>query len=321
MIMNFSIEANLITKAFFGSTRELISGAFSKTLSFPTIYTMAGTLFTQLIEQLSLNAEEIQQMVKNEELKIYGVYIKYNNEYYIPISYQIIDKVNGKLELKLELKEIKDKYGDTLVLPLSKLTKSYEMGEKDALYLINLSSGNHEIIELKIMEEERTRIGIKHPEKVVEEGFLFTTAHKDFNLQMNFCIDVLVTNKKIKKLENWVGHFGGEGTIANFKVNERTYLADKVKTEYEGYVAVSHIPIILKDNKIISNFGEIEYIVGNIESIGGWAIKNNEQKMKRIFASIKPGSFFRVKDKENKLKSDIWYLNLLKSALPINFLK
>ncbi|MEM3393877.1 MAG: type III-B CRISPR module-associated Cmr3 family protein [Candidatus Methanomethylicia archaeon] len=320
--MSFSIEANLLTKAFFGSTKEIGSGIFSRTLPLPTIYTMAGAFFTQLIKQYAISANEIQGMVKNGELQVYGVYLKYEDEYYIPISYQLIDKVDEKLELRLELKGIKEMYEDTLSFILSKFIKPYDMGEKDVLYLLNLDKlKDCKVISFDIKEEERTRIGMRYPERVTEEGILFTTTHKDFELKVKFCIDVVISNKQIKKIDNWIGNLGGEATIANFEINEKTHLVDKVKTDYKEYLSISHIPILLKDNKIISNFGEIEAIIGSIEPISGWELGKDKQKMKRIFASIKPGSLFSVKIKEEKLQVDEWYLNLLKSAIPLSLLK
>lgn len=320
--MSFSIEANLLTKAFFGSTKEIGSGTFSKTLPLPTIYTMAGAFFTQLIKQYSINASEIQDMVKNGELQVYGVYLKYEDEYYIPISYQLIDKINEKLELRLELKNIKEKYGDTLSFILDKFIKPYDMGEKDVFYLLNLDKlKERKVISFDIKEEERTRIGMKYPERVAEEGILFTTTHKDFELKIKFCIDVVISNKRIGKVDDWIGNLGGEATIANFTINESTHLVDKIKTNYKEYLSISHIPIVLKNNRIISNFGEIETIIGSIEYISGWEIEKDKQKMKRIFASIKPGSLFSIKSKEDKLQANIWYLNLLKSAIPLDFLK
>ncbi|MGC8949506.1 MAG: type III-B CRISPR module-associated Cmr3 family protein [Thermoprotei archaeon] len=324
--MSFSIEANLLTKAFFGSTKEIGSGIFSQTLPIPTIYTMAGALFTQLIKKYAICAEEIQDMIRNEELQIYGVYLKYGDKYYIPLNYQLIDKVDQRLELKLGLKSINEAYGDTIQLALSKFYKFYDMGEKGVLYLLNLDNLTERKVILvdDLREEERTRIGMDYPSRVAKEGILFTTTYEDLGFKMKFCVDVVTKDRRIEKLDNWIGNLGGEGTLASFMINEKTHFVDKVKNNYrgyKGYIAVSHIPILLRNNIIISYFGEIDSIIGSIEPIGGWLLERKEQKMKRIFPSIKPGSLFYTRSKEYMFETELWYLNLLKSAIPIDLLQ
>jgi hypothetical protein len=316
--MKFSIEANLITRGFFGSIKEIGSGLFTSSLNFPTIYMLSGALLTRLIEENSITEKDIQLMIKNEKIKIYGAYIKFKGnekykDWYIPISYQLVDLINDKPLIKFQWEKVDWVSNDTMPIVTEKLSKNYLMGKKEAFYLMNFNTREVKCLNLK--EERRTRVKIQQPQRIVEGGVLFVTSYKSFD-ELVFCIDIETEIEY--KINDWTGNLGGEGSIAKFKIKaDETPLLNEIEKHVKNdkYIAVSHIPIQLKDNNIVSPFGEVRTIIGNISAIGGWDFSDN--KMKKIVATIDPGSFFSIKEKEKRIETRDWYLNLLMSALPI----
>jgi CRISPR-associated protein (Cas_Cmr3). len=315
--MRASIQARLLTDAYFGTVRGISSGIFSDTLDSPTIYTYAGAIFTRLCEY----GHNINDIIN--ACKIYGIYIKHGDDYLVPITPYAISK-----DKKLKIKE--DNYQQTNYISstslihnkLNLMIPKFDMLESDELrskYFISIKSINEDadVIKLDIIKkEERTRTALDYNKKIPIKEKLFSLALIKQNNMNNieYCVDIEIQDSY--KISDWIGHFGGESTIAGFKINEKTPLLDVINSKQSNrYIAVSHIALKLIDDQIICKFGKLKYVIGRIGRIGGWDTR--EGFMKKIYACIEPGSIFCIEDSDKKDFNENWYINLLNTAIPI----
>jgi CRISPR type III-B/RAMP module-associated protein Cmr3 len=312
-----SIQARLLTDAYFGTVRGISSGMFSDTLDSPTIYTYAGAIFTRLLEY----GYDINNIVN--ECKIYGIYIKHKDDYLIPITSYAISK-DKKIKIKEDNYQSVSDISSTslihnrlnLIIPKFNMLGSDELRSK---YFISIKSLKEDedakVIELEDIskKEERTRTALDYDKKVPIEEKLFSLALIKQN-NIEYCVDIEIPDHY--NISNWIGHFGGESTLAEFNINNETPLLNVINSRKSNrYIAISHIALKLIDDQLICKFGKLKYVIGRIGRIGGWDIK--EVCMKKIYACIEPGSIFCVEDSDKKDFNDNWYINLLNTAIPI----
>ncbi len=318
--MRFSIQARLLTSAYFGTIRGISSGIFSDTLDSPTIYTYTGAIFTRLIE----SGYDINNIVK--KCRVYGIYIKHNNDYLIPITPHAISKDKRLKIAENDYQLVSDISSTSLIHNrLNLIVPKFDMLRSDELrskYFISIKSidENVEVIDSeninKKYKEERTRVALDYNKKIPKEEKLFSLELLVKQNNIEYCIDIEIPDDY--RLSNWVGHFGGESTLAEFRINNKTPLLDVINSKKSNrYIAVSHIVLKLIDDQIVCKFGKLKYVIGKIGIIGGWDIK--EGFMKKIYTCIEPGSIFCIEDSSMKdFKDDNnWYINLLSTAIPI----
>ena len=323
--MNASVHAKLLSNVYFGSMKPIESGVFAETLQMPSIYTFAGALMTRLLE---LGMDNPRDNVKKGDINIYGIYIRYDDKYYVPITPYVIDR-NLKLRLPINKDNFIsiDLYSSTSILHNNVLIPRFEGLDKDNLkkrYFIEINNIKEDapvksdIIKYDI--EERIRTALKYDTKTPDEEKLFSLSMlshtKDHFHTIYYCLDVKLQDEY--KLNKWVGHFGGENSIAEFSTGDNTPLMDiinKYTSDTYTYLAVSHIPIKYKDGSLITKYGKIRNIIGKITQLGGYDIY--ESVMKKIYACIEPGSIFILDNKTENYFGDEWYIELLNSVIPI----
>jgi len=328
--MRANIEARLLTTSFFGPMEEIKTGSYTKSLPYPTIYTFAGSIITHIITSKGISDQlikEFQNKIKEEKINFYGIYFKLKDNYYIPISYQLVELTDTKAK-KIRMPNLQEKLNqvnDESFLPVSRFNLNYKFAERSKLYLLGLDQlsniQNADVRELELRSEERTRIRIERNSRNVIEGALFTLSYINYEDERlehkSICVDL--ESEEELEINDYIGNLGGEFTLAEFKVNRSIHpLLDRIKEtpkESNTFLAVSHIPIALKNGKLICRFGEIVAILGNVDYIGGWDYY--EAKLKKMYAAILPGSLFIVRNKIEKFRDEKWYFNLLKTAIPI----
>lgn len=337
--MKFSIRAKMVTNAYFGSMKPIETGVHAETLYMPSMYTMAGAFMTKLLEDSSIDTDSIISAIKDEKINIYGVYIENNGRYYVPVSSQLIDDEN-RLRLSINAFEKPKNYGSTSVLHnkvmipkfLSKTLSKGKIKSKDIddNYFVDMEkiSDNHKIddnsINLTYNRSERTRTALDYDLKVPREGKLFSISMINVQNDTSYCIDINIATEWYKIDNEWIGHLGGEASLASFKIVNETPLLDTIKSRTMksgklGYIAVSHIPIKFIASNLYTVFGRVENIIGRVVPLGGWDVKGSH--MKKIYSCISPGSLFIV-DRTDNINSDMgrgeWYSRLLSSAILID---
>lgn len=321
--MKCSIHVKLLSDAYFGSIKPIESGVFAETLTIPSVYTFAGALMTRLLE-LGITQEQIKEWIEQDCIKIYGVYMKYNNEYYVPITPYAIDK-HFKLRLpnnKNNFKKI-ELYSSTSILHNNVIVPTFESLDKENLkkrYFINMNNIEEDInVKSDIIKsniKDRIRTALKYDTKTPDERKLFSLSilsiGKDYS-SISYCIDVELPDNH--PLDKWIGHFGGENSIAEFSKYDNIPLIDKINKDVSSiYLAVSHIPIKTLNDVLLTSYGRVEYIIGKVTQLGGFDVYDNT--MKKVYACIEPGSIFKVNSNDG-FEVDEWYVRLLNSAIPL----
>lgn len=316
--MKFSVVAELLTNAYFGEIKPLASGIFSESLPMPSIYTFAGALFTRLLEK---NIDLTNILNEN---RICGIYLQSNKEYFIPITPLALEYNENQRRLKLNednYQVITDNYATTynisryLRFYIPRFNFNREDLKKPFYISINSLKDNAVIkqLDINLLKGERTRVALDYKRKAAEEGKLFSLTIL-YKTNIGYCIDVELPLDS--SIDEWIGHFGGESTLARFRISNETPLLDIINQKSSNrYLAISPIALKLIDGNLICKLGRVESIIGSVGMLGGWDLKENMSK--KLYACIEPGSIFCINDSNMSVNEDRWYFNILSCAIPI----
>lgn len=343
-----SIHFEPVTPLFFGTRQELSPYEFAKSLILPSIYTVGGASLRVLSEIYNLNFQDIEEHVKRGDVQVKGPYIvaQFGNKfmYFVPAPYDrtcgiIIDFREAKTLPKLVYER-----GDGLRLPnIARFEKKAVKPDGVLLVEINFNKAEHEFnvdldstAILREMMRDSTSFEMCRDTRVVQHGTLyFRSVIESYTLESSLYgaaskiaigCDVKVSGEFFKKLdlEN-VGdmkvRFGGEGNIARAIVKRKEIPLIKAfqykHAPHSGRVllAVSHIALKKEDDKLYAlEIGEVEWLFGRVELIGGWLAK--DKVFKKHVPALVPGSLLKIKN-NNSPSTKEWYLKLLSTTLPI----
>ncbi|MCS6768755.1 MAG: hypothetical protein NZ517_08500 [Candidatus Nitrosocaldus sp.] len=316
--MRMSIHARFLTNAYFGSTSPIEGGRFTESLQMPSIYAFAGALATRLFED-GIPPEGFIQNVVEGNIRLYGIYIYYTG-YFVPITAQVIDK-NYRFNINT-LKDVEN-YASTSMLHRRVMMPKFEGLSKDERkksYFIDLSNMQNNVRSdiIDMHTEVRARTALNYSTKVPEEGMLFSLSVVT-KPDVTYCMDIELPDT-YKLDSEWIGHFGGESSLAEFTISSNTPLLELIekRSKTGRYLAVSHIPLKLLQGELLTPLGRVQYIIGRVSSLGGWDIRG--ERMKKIYACIEPGSIFAVDNEGSAIAvntGEEWYLKLLNSAVQI----
>jgi hypothetical protein len=333
-----SILFEPLTPLFFGRRQTLSPYEYVRSSILPSAYTVGGAVLRMINEFCGLGFKEIEEKVSDGWIEIKGPYVAawFNNnvKYYVPapigygipfeqshyFGYQRLDKI-----------------------PVARMTKKFEVG-KDGIGLVEVRF-NHEKREwsidlnsqaiIKAKMSDRTSFEMERTRRIVQHGTLYFRSMVESYLldsdrygrttEIGFGCDVKIPEEAFNKLlgvKSAVLRFGGEGGLCKASVHSKEIpliKAFKVKEEKEGrktLQAISHIPLLKEGMRLYAlGFGEVEWILGRIELLGGWL--TGSATLKKHIPTLSPGSLFRIHNYEYpSTASSEWYLKLLTTAIP-----
>jgi len=334
-----SILFEPLTPLFFGKRQALSPYEYVRSSITPSIYTIGGAVLRMINEFCGLEFKEIEENVSEDLIQIKGPYVAAwlngDIKYYVPapigygeplrtspyLGYQRLDRI-----------------------PVARMTKPLGIVVKDGLKLVEIRfnrEGREWSIDLnsqailRARMSDRTSFEMERVGRVVQHGTLYFRSMVESYIldsdrygrtsKINFGCDVKIPEEVFKKLigvKNAVLRFGGEGGVckANVHSGEIPLIkAFRVREELERrktLLATSHIALLKEDDRLYAlGFGEIEWVLGKVELLGGWLTRS--VKFKKHIPTLLPGSLFRVHSLDHPLiKHNEWYLKLLTTAIP-----
>lgn len=344
-----SIHFEPLTPIFFGPRQELSSSEYVKSAIFPSSYALGGASLRVISEICQLTFQDIEELVEREDIQVRGPYMVAqfggNFRYFVPAPF---DKVHGIILESGEVGEKKPKlmYERSDGLPIPRIARFGRRGAKpEGLLLAEIEFKDAElgwnvnpdsIAVLKEVASERTSFEMNRDKKVVQHGTLyFRSMIESYTLNSNrygiaskiaFGCDVRLPGDLFRKIDvRGFGdvklRFGGEGGVAKATVKKGDVplvkafqLKHEPKAE-KTLLAVSHIALSKVDGKIYAlGLGEVEWVLGKIELIGGWLIR--EKRFKKHVPALIPGSLLKIKNEKTLHNVGEWYLKLLSTAIP-----
>jgi hypothetical protein len=334
-----SILFEPLTPLFFGKRQTLSPYEYVGSSILPSIYTVGGAVLRMINEFCGLEFKEMEEKVNDGSIEIKGPYIAawFNNnvKYYVPAPTGYGEPLEqlpylGYLRL--------DK------IPVARMTKKFRIVAKDSIRLVEIRF-NHEKREwgidlnsqaiLRAKMSDRTSFEMERAKRIVQHGTLYFRSmiesytldsdHYGWTSKISFGCDIKIPEEVFNKLlviKNAVLRFGGEGGLCKANVHSKetplikTFRIKEKIERRKTLLATSHIALLKEDNRLYAlGFGEIEWILGKVELLGGWLTRS--AAFKKHIPTLLPSSLFRVHNPEYpSATSSEWYLKLLTTALP-----
>lgn len=347
-ILSFRFEP--ISPLFFGTRQELSPYEYVKSYVLPSIYTIAGASLKLIAETWGKTYSEIENLVRDRQIEIRGPYLVayFNHEprYFLPSPLNRLFQKHLEIDediLKTEQSGANIGYIRIDEIPTARLIGNKVMSiegqglveivfrEDESSWIIDLNSPA--ILEVKLSDrigfemERKTRVvcqGTLYSKHVVE-AYSLNSAKYGQTRKIFFGCDIKLPEEAYQKITSQPGQvirLGGEGGLAKVTVEvheiplHRTFKIKEILARDKILLAVSHIALEKRDGKPYAvNLGEIEWLIGKIEFIGGWAYGSNT--FKKHLSALTPGSILKIKNYEEEQENKEWYMRLLSTIIPI----
>jgi len=319
---------------FLGKMKELRPTTAPFSRSIPSIYTTSGIVLTMLYKD-GFDAEQLERLILNGELRILGTYMSVNGRYYVQAPITVISEKTNARPSKIAMMTVIEKlWAEGLFKrvgikvpfdPSVRVEHETMLIPADKLPDVEMKA----ICDFKVKRGEKLGIAVDRFKRTTIQPYLYTRVDvEDIETgkgKLAFCVDVEGPNDIISSLRHRreLVRFGGESSVALACSKPDVLLTKKAtKKPEEGktYLAVSHIRVELIDKKFTIRLNDevfsLEWCVGEVEPLGGWLLR--EKRPKKTVATLVPGTVFKLGRHKQKAQSDDWYFNLLNTIVEIN---
>ena len=333
--MSVTIALKPLYPFFLGGVKELRPTTAPLSRHIPSIYTVGGIVLT-VLQRKGFDAEELERLILDGELRILGAYMSVDDRSYVPAPFTLIRKeAGGEYDRLALIRIVEEQWAEGLFKRAGfKVPFDPSVRVKHAAGLVPIDRLPEIDVKgfcgFRPRRSEKLGIAIDRFKRTTLRPYLYTRVDVEGveagKGSLAFCVDVEGSADVVDVLgraEELI-RFGGEGSIAVAAGCPECggVLAKKVVDKLkEGgtYLAVSHVRVGLVDKefsvRVKDEVFSVEWCVGRVEPISGWLLR--KRRPKKTVAALVPGSVFKVKRFKGKVQLDEWYFNLLSSVVEI----
>jgi|GEM_PF-6897405 len=338
---SMSLRFEQISPLFFGRMEELSPTEFVRSYPIPSAYTVGGAVITLLSEVANIKPEEIESKVRDRDIIIRATYLtaKFGNDwkYFIPAP---LSTSQGKVHRVIAAGGNYSGFSNMSGVPSAGIPAKSGFKHDGKIWLIEIPFDDEKkrwyvntesLAELIPKFSNRTSFEIRRVERTVKvpslyfrelvEGYEVRSLGYGRAEDIRIACDILLPldlKERVRRAESSLIRFGGESGLARVHISDETPLNSLCKEdvgEDRTYLAISHIPIVKRGNKFsVLGFGEVSWIFGKVELVGGWSMR--ERRPKDIISALSPGSLFKIA-RVDKSYDEQWYFRLLSTAVPL----
>ncbi len=328
-----------ITPAFYGTGVALVSYSYPHSRLIPSIYTVAGAVLNLLSNITDYEFEELEKLVLEDKLRIYGVYIK---AHYGDEELNLVPLLAVRSEGTITPPKVCRENVVSYIPPAKPIDKPRDA--KLVLALVRLTTEGADISRIYELNVEVThRVGVainRNTRTVLEPGSLYgytgiaryvICRSGNCTEDVSFCVDLEIEEDKfsarlierVRNIRIIAQDFGGEQSVAEPYIELRRtppVLISLAKGRTTQVLAVSHIAVKELDNgykvEYVTLRGEkIEAFIGRMELLTGWLARMNRPKTPIL--TLAPGTIYWSKEIRDEHRSAEWWQKLLTTAVPL----